>query len=47
MIEQGQPLKKDMSGTTLNTFNSFVVLNDEDIMARALEMGVSHDSSPP
>jgi hypothetical protein len=38
--------KKDLSVTTLNTFDSFVVLDDEDIIARALEMGISHDSFP-
>jgi uncharacterized membrane protein YjjP (DUF1212 family) len=38
--------KKDLSGTFLNTSNSFVVLDDDDIIARALEMGISHDSFP-
>jgi hypothetical protein len=39
--------KKDLSGTSLNTSNSFHVLDDDDINARALEMDVSHDSFPP
>jgi hypothetical protein len=38
--------KKDLSGTSLNTSNSFDVLDDDDIIARALEMGVSHCSLP-
>jgi hypothetical protein len=38
--------KKDLSGTSLNTSNSFAVLDDDDIIARALEMGVSQFSLP-
>jgi hypothetical protein len=30
--------KKDLSGTSLNTSNSFAILDDDDIIARALEM---------
>jgi hypothetical protein len=37
--------KKDLSGTSLNSSNSFAVF-DDDIIARTLEMGVSHDSFP-
>jgi hypothetical protein len=33
--------RKDLSGTSLNTSNSFAILDDDDIIARALEMGVS------
>jgi len=33
-----------LSGTNLSLFNSFVVLDDEDIISRALEMGVEHSS---
>jgi hypothetical protein len=39
--------KKDLSGTSLNSSNSFAILDDDDIIARALEMGISHDSFPP
>jgi hypothetical protein len=39
--------KKYLSGTSLNPSNSFAVLDDDDINARALEMDVSHDSFPP
>jgi hypothetical protein len=38
--------KKDLSGTSLNTSNSFAVLDDDDIIARALEMGASQCSLP-
>jgi hypothetical protein len=38
--------KKNLSGTTLNSSNSFAALDDDDIIARALEMGISHDSFP-
>jgi hypothetical protein len=31
---------RDTSGTNLNSFNSFSILDDEDICSRALEMGV-------
>jgi hypothetical protein len=39
--------KKDLAGTSLNSSNSFAVLDDDDIIARALEMDISHDSFPP
>jgi hypothetical protein len=38
--------KKNLSGTTLNSSNSFAALDDDDIIARALEMGISQDSFP-
>jgi hypothetical protein len=38
--------KKDLSGTSLNTSNSFAILDDDDIITRALEMGITHDSLP-
>jgi 2-C-methyl-D-erythritol 4-phosphate cytidylyltransferase len=38
--------KKDLSGTSLNASNSFAILDDDDIIARALEMGVNQCSLP-
>jgi hypothetical protein len=35
---------RNISGTNLNTHNSFALLDDEGILNRALEMGVSHVS---
>jgi hypothetical protein len=35
---------RDTSGTNLNAFNSFAVLDDDDICSRALEMGVNPDT---
>jgi ActR/RegA family two-component response regulator len=34
----------DLTGTNINTHNSFPVLDDDDIYARALEMAVSSES---
>jgi hypothetical protein len=39
--------KKDLAGTSLTSSKSFVVLDDDDIIATTLEMGISHDSFPP
>jgi hypothetical protein len=44
MVEDGvrnQNHDGSIPGTNLNSLNSFVVLDDEDICARALEMGVN------
>jgi hypothetical protein len=35
---------RNILGTNLNTHNSFALLDDDDIMNRALEMGVRPDS---
>jgi hypothetical protein len=35
---------RDTSSTNLNAFNSFAVLDDDDICSRALEMGVNPDT---
>jgi hypothetical protein len=39
--------KKDLTGNSLTSSTSFAAFDDEDIIARALEMGISHDSFPP
>jgi hypothetical protein len=35
---------RDTSGTNRNAFNSFAVLDDDDICSRAIEMGVNPDT---